>query len=61
MPPVKHPRIAIVADAHFHDLYADYGFPGVVQGDRRLTFRLLADTARSTRFQRKLFHAPPYT
>ncbi len=49
MPPVNHPRIAIVADAHFHDLYADYGFPGIVQDDRRLTFRLLADTARSTR------------
>ena len=49
MPPVKHPRVAIIADAHFHDLYADYGFPGIVQDDRRLTFRLLADTARSTR------------
>jgi len=49
MPPSKHPRIAVIADAHFHDLYADYGFPGIVQGDRRLTFRLLADTARSTR------------
>ncbi|MBP1861409.1 metallophosphoesterase family protein [Rhizobium herbae] len=49
MPSSKHPRIAVIADAHFHDLYADYGFPGIVQGDRRLTFRLLADTARSTR------------
>jgi 3',5'-cyclic AMP phosphodiesterase CpdA len=49
MPPSTHPRIAVIADAHFHDLYADYGFPGIVQDDRRLTFRLLADTARSTR------------
>lgn len=49
MPSLKHPRIAVVADAHFHDLYADYGFAGIVQDDRRLTFRLLADTARSTR------------
>ncbi len=49
MPPLEHPRIAVIADAHFHDLYADYGFSGVLQGDRRLTFRLLADTARSTR------------
>lgn len=49
MPPVPLPRIAVVADAHFHDLYADYGFSGIVQGGRRLTFRLLADTARSTR------------
>ncbi|MCW0000934.1 metallophosphoesterase [Pararhizobium sp. YC-54] len=49
MPSLKHPRIAVIADAHFHDLYADYGFAGIVQDERRLTFRLLADTARSTR------------
>ncbi|CAN7381101.1 metallophosphoesterase family protein [Pararhizobium sp. LjRoot238] len=49
MPPFEHPRIAVIADAHFHDPYADYGFPGIVQGGRRVTFRLLADTARSTR------------
>lgn len=49
MPLSQHPRIAVIADAHFHDLCADYGFPGIMQGDRRLTFRLLADTARSTR------------
>ncbi|WP_426232684.1 metallophosphoesterase family protein [Pararhizobium sp. DWP3-4] len=49
MLPLEHPRIAVIADAHFHDLYADYGFPGIAQDDRRLTFRLLADTARSTR------------
>lgn len=49
MPPAQHPRIAVIADAHFHDLYADYGFPGIVEGGRRLTFRLFADTARSTR------------
>ncbi|WP_158515774.1 metallophosphoesterase family protein [Pararhizobium polonicum] len=49
MPSSQHPRIAVIADAHFHDLYADYGFAGIAQGDHRLTFRLLADTARSTR------------
>ncbi|MEK1928692.1 MAG: metallophosphoesterase [Pararhizobium sp.] len=49
MPPSQHPRIAVIADAHFHDPYADFGFPGIMQGGRRLTFRLLADTARSTR------------
>lgn len=49
MPPSRHPRIAVIADAHFHDLYADYGFSGIRHEDRRLTFRLLADTARSTR------------
>lgn len=49
MPPSQSPRIAVIADAHFHDLYADYGFPGLMREDRRLSFRLLADTARSTR------------
>jgi len=49
MPPSEHPRIAVIADAHFHDPYADFGFPGIMQGGRRLTFRLLADAARSTR------------
>jgi 3',5'-cyclic AMP phosphodiesterase CpdA len=61
MPPVNHPRIAIVADAHFHDLYADYGFPGIMQDDRRLTFRLLADTARSTRVFNESYFALHHT
>lgn len=61
MPPVKHPRIAVIADAHFHDLYADYGFPGIVQDDRRLTFRLLADTARSTRVFNESYFALHHT
>ncbi len=61
MPPATHPRIAIVADAHFHDLYADYGFPGIVQDGRRLTFRLLADTARSTRVFNESYFALHHT
>ncbi len=61
MPPAEHPRIAVIADAHFHDLYADYGFPGIVQKDRRLTFRLLADTARSTRVFNESYFALHYT
>lgn len=61
MPPVKHPSVAIIADAHFHDLYADYGFPGIMQGDRRLTFRLLADTARSTRVFNESYFALHHT
>lgn len=61
MPTAEHPRIAIVADAHFHDLYADYGFAGIMQDDRRLTFRLLADTARSTRVFNESYFALHYT
>jgi 3',5'-cyclic AMP phosphodiesterase CpdA len=49
MPPSDSPRIAVIADAHFHDLYGDYGFPGVAHGDRHMAVRMLADTARSTR------------
>lgn len=49
MPPSKSPRIAVVADAHFHDLYGDYGFPGIPESGKRVAARMLADTARSTR------------
>jgi len=49
MPPSKYPRIAVVADAHFHDLYGDYDFPGIPDGERSMAVRMLADTARSTR------------
>ncbi|WP_275784491.1 metallophosphoesterase family protein [Pararhizobium gei] len=47
--PSRPPLIAVVADAHFHDIYGDYGFEGLQRDGRRLTLRLLADTARSTR------------
>lgn len=53
-------RIAVIADAHFHDLYADYGFAGLSCGDRRLSFRLLADTARSTRVFNESYFALHY-
>ena len=43
------PPVAIIADAHFHDLYGDYDFTGVEAGDRRMTARRLTDTVRSTR------------
>lgn len=61
MPSSKPPRIAVIADAHFHDLYADYGFPGLAHGDRRLSFRLLADTARSTRVFNESYFALLHT
>ncbi|MDQ0321494.1 3',5'-cyclic AMP phosphodiesterase CpdA [Pararhizobium capsulatum DSM 1112] len=44
------PRLAIVADAHFHDLYGDYGVGGISEDDgRQMSVRLLADTVKSTR------------
>ncbi|OJF92345.1 metallophosphoesterase family protein [Pararhizobium antarcticum] len=49
MLPSKRPRIAVVADAHFHDLYGDYDFPGIPNSERSMAVRMLADTARSTR------------
>lgn len=49
MPCPPYPRIAVIADAHFHDLHADYGHAGIVRDGSRMTLRLLADTARSTR------------
>ena len=55
------PRIAVIADAHFHDLYGEYGFPGVVRQGRRLTARLLADTARSTRVFNESYFALHHT
>jgi 3',5'-cyclic AMP phosphodiesterase CpdA len=45
----KFPAIAVIADAHFHDLYGDYDFAGIKSGARRMTARRLTDTVRSTR------------
>ena len=41
--------LAVIADAHFHDIEGDYGFPGVPAGDRRLTLYSWARTRESTR------------
>lgn len=41
--------IAVIADAHFHDIEGDYGVPGVIAGTRRLTLRTWDDTRESTR------------
>ena len=49
MQPSIHPRIAVIADAHFHDLYGDYGLAGDDGARRPMAFRRLAETARSTR------------
>jgi len=44
-----YPDIAVVADAHFHDLFGDYDFAGVDDPRGQMSVRPLADTARSTR------------
>lgn len=43
------PRIAVIADAHFHDLEADFGFPAIEIDGKRLAVRSWADTRESTR------------
>ena len=52
-------RVAVIADAHFHDIEGDYDFPGIVVNGRRLTVRTFADTARSTRVYNESFAALP--
>jgi 3',5'-cyclic AMP phosphodiesterase CpdA len=53
----KFPPIAVIADAHFHDLYGDYDFDGVDIGGRRMTARRLTDTMRSTRVFNESYQA----
>lgn len=43
------PPVAVIADAHYHDVEGDYGFIGAEVGGRRLTVRSWADTRASTR------------
>lgn len=43
------PPIAVIADAHFHDLEADFDFPGLFVGERRMVVRSWAETRESTR------------
>ncbi len=52
-------RVAVIADAHFHDIEGDYDFPGIVVNGRRLTVRTFADTVRSTRVYNESFAALP--
>lgn len=53
----KYPPIAVIADAHFHDLYGDYDFDGINVDGRRMTARRLTDTVRSTRVFNESYHA----
>lgn len=49
MQPSIAPRIAVIADAHFHDLYGDYGLSDDTGAVPAMAFRRLSETARSTR------------
>ncbi|MBZ7925944.1 metallophosphoesterase [Ensifer adhaerens] len=43
------PRIAVIADAHFHDLETDFAFPAIEVDGKALAIRSWADTRESTR------------
>jgi 3',5'-cyclic AMP phosphodiesterase CpdA len=43
------PKIAVIADAHFHDLEGDFDSPGMSIAGRRLMVRSWAETRQSTR------------
>ncbi|KQV41794.1 MULTISPECIES: metallophosphoesterase [unclassified Rhizobium] len=49
MPIRTLPSVAVIADAHFHDTAADFGFPGIEIDGRRMTMRSWSDTRESTR------------
>ncbi|ATU95925.1 hypothetical protein BLM14_29830 (plasmid) [Phyllobacterium zundukense] len=53
----KFPPIAVIADAHFHDLYGDYDFDGIDIAGRGMTARRLTDTVRSTRVFNESYQA----
>ncbi len=43
------PSVAVIADAHFHDTSADFGFPGIEIEGERITMRSWSETRESTR------------
>lgn len=45
----SQPRIAVIADAHFHDLEGDFDFPGMTIDGERMMVRSWAETRQSTR------------
>jgi 3',5'-cyclic AMP phosphodiesterase CpdA len=52
-------KIAILADAHLHDVYGDYDFPGIVnsRSGKAATARTLKDTVNSTRIFNESYFA----
>lgn len=61
MPHRTYPDIAVVADAHFHDLFGDYDFIGTDDPRGNISVRPLADTARSTRVFNESYFALRHT
>ncbi|NKB84626.1 metallophosphoesterase [Ochrobactrum grignonense] len=55
------PSIAVIADAHFHDIFADYGIAGVTVNNRAAALRPFANTVRSTRVFNESSAALRYT
>lgn len=51
--------VAVIADAHFHDIEGDFDFSGITVNARKLTVRSWADTASSTRVFNESFAALP--
>ncbi|MGQ3277294.1 MAG: metallophosphoesterase family protein, partial [Shinella sp.] len=51
------PAVAVIADAHFHDIEGDYDFAGISVNGRKLTVRTWADTAGSSRVFNESFAA----
>jgi 3',5'-cyclic AMP phosphodiesterase CpdA len=49
MAPASFPKVAVIADAHFHDTVADFGFAGIEVGGQTITMRSWSDTRQSTR------------
>lgn len=49
MPARALPSVAVIADAHFHDTAADFGFSGIEIDGRRMTMRSWSDTRELTR------------
>ncbi|TMU95442.1 metallophosphoesterase family protein [Brucella haematophila] len=45
----EFPPIAVIADAHYHDILGDYGTAGVTVNKRTMALRPFANTVRSTR------------
>lgn len=41
--------LAVISDAHFHEIEGDYGIPAITLGDRRLTLQTWAHSRESTR------------
>jgi len=54
------PSIAVIADAHFHDIFGDYGNAGVTVSERAMALRPFANMVRSTRVFNESSAALPY-